>query len=285
MSSYYAYCEWAAPCPYCGCKQLVQLSYDVTCTQCGAEQGYGNFVDDQPSHHYQDHTMDAPMSLHQSMSKITSKRVIKASYQPKGPTIPMEMFDTFMECSTIPENVFESAKVMYCKYVEATSIRGDKARKAIVAASIYYASRAYTPLEVKELLRSAVDVAEHDFSKACKEIKEVLGSRCEYKEVMIDKSSFDITHDINKCLARITCLPSKTLSDLRKPIFQLSDRIISSTELATLPQMTIAATLLYMATRIKKIKVTLKALCDDLGVTTTTVIKTEAKILEAISIF
>lgn len=287
-SSYYAYAEWAPACPHCKCTRLVQLSYDLTCTQCGAEQGYGNFVDDQPSYFYDDNhaTSNATSSSpYESMSKIASKRVLKAAYEPHGPVIPTEIFEAFMACSIIPENVFEAAKTMYTKFVETSSVRGDKARKATVTACIYYASRAYAPLQIKELLRSAVDVAEHDFSKACKDIKETLGQRCEYKQVMINQSTFDITHDINKCFSRIKCLPTSTVQELRKPIFKLVDRIINSTELATLPQMTIAATVVYMATRIKKIKVTLKALCDDLGVTTTTVIKTESKVIDAVSIF
>lgn len=271
MSRYYNYCENIV-CKYCNSDKLVQLSSDITCTGCGADQYYGNFVHDQANTYYDNEgTYAAPSTSKYNTdgSQVTIK-------------IPNLMFDTFVACAGVPENVIEAAKIIYTDYISNNTIRGEKARWATVMACIYYASRAYTPVEIKDLVDAAVFINEHDFSKACREIKEALSHKPQYKAVMITMATYDITHNINKAMSRITSLSSETLQGLRSTIFTLVKYIKMTPDLESLPQMTIAVTLIYIATRKKKVNITLKALAQEMGVTTATIMKTETKLFESI---
>lgn len=271
MSSYYSYVDYIPECKYCKCTKLVELNHDVTCTDCGAEQGCGIYVSDYNSKTFAE-------IEGQTQEDLLKKKCMKKF---------KETFDVISYCADISDNVKAIAIDMMRAFEEERKFSIQKKEYyAMAAACIFYSSKIYVPIDVKLLLKASA-VEERDFSKCCRSIMHVLGSKRSFKQYITTGSSYDATHDVNKCFLSIFCVPSSSFDSVRKIAFKLYDKIKEKIpfilELATLSQFTIITTLVYMAFKIQKVKIALKDFAKDVDITSATIMKTESKLLSILS--
>lgn len=266
--SYYAYFN-DQPCRDCGRCELVQLSYDVTCNHCGLEQGYGNFVYDTPNYNNDDEIL-----------------------YPSGPTpidpltkaidVPHDMFQMYAICVPVPDNVISAAKAMYRAYMNKRASHKDDDKMAFTVASIYFASRASTPISMKQLLAAIPSVTEPSFNDACSRMTERLGSEHEYKDVLFKSKATNLHAEGNTVFSLLKCIPLESLHSLKKKYFEVTDRLQMTPELSSIAPLNIATCVVFMAARSKDIKFKVKDFAKDVGISSATINNLQDKVKRAI---
>jgi hypothetical protein len=270
MASFYSF--EMGTCCYCGKSgQLIQLPSDITCSYCGAEQKMGNIVSDSINV-YKDEFAYAV--------KRTKCVVIR---DPKYKPVPDNIFNVFSSSVPVPDCIIDAAKEMYAAYLLLQSIKNDSnVQTYFTMACIYYSSRLFSPITKKQLLNNIPIDCEHDFTKACQQVRLILSPQRKYRDCFFILSSHDIAHFVNSILSRVACLTAAEKQKIKPTVFKLNTKIGMASELATLPQVTVASTLIYMSIRAHKISATLKTYSHECDVTSATILKTHRKIQDAL---
>lgn len=262
------------PCTDCGSYKLIQLSSDITCSNCGLEQGYGNFVynffEYNPQTYGYDRVMPEPLSLDPAKAKKLKT--------------PKDVFLDFANTVPVADNIIKESKQMYRDFISERGVNQEDKQYPLVMACIYYTSRAFSPIDRKTLLNSIQQVEENDFSDACKALKLRLGSDRKYRDVLYKINVHDISHQVNQSFSKLSCIPQCNHNAIRSLVHKMHDKLKPTPELATLEPASIVKTLIFMAARAKKLNFQSKSFLDEMSLSKTTVASTEKKLRVALGL-
>ena len=259
--SYYAFIE-DLKCLYCNKEKLIQLSADVTCSACGAEQNLGNFVHQAPRN-YSD-TEANFSSAPRPIEEKPKKRV----------TIPDDIFILYEQ--TVQQNVIDSARNLYLKYALKSVIRKDNIH-SLVMACIYFASKAFTPIRQNVLLKAMPGVEESKLNLAIQSVNRVLSDSAEFNALLSAGVHLQLTHDINTSLQVLKdCIPSEHHNSIRSMAYKLADKFSNAVTVKvkfnSMTPTTRAISLIYAACSIQKLGIRLPAICKAASITQQTVL-------------
>ncbi len=244
------------------CKaRCVYTDTDLTCTECGLEQGECILVPE-----FDFHERVAPMEFF--------KQPIQRS---------IGVFEMIQDALHMPDNVANIARDICNKFqVVAGSVKGDKRNKELICASFFYASRVLTSgvLTHQKILDAIPDARE--FQWAVKDIPDVL-AKCDSFTALFETwgaSIDDVTSRMLSIILKdIKLIKGKDLNRILRPtIHKLKDIVKGDPNCDLIAAEKINATLIMMACKFHKVPMTMKRLGALLNVSEPTLLKIEKQI-------
>lgn len=245
-------------CYSCWSTNLLHLQEDITCGDCGCEQGIG------PEHII---TYD----VHQQMEPMTSKE----ENQVKKLTHEFDLYESILHQ---PNSVIEVAKDLLQAYTSKKgSIRTSDKSKYVVAA-IYFASRRFIPLLRKRILDSCF-LSPHEFSAACTDIKDGLAGTT--WDALFSKCD-NVNTTINSFVNNLKLTTNDNIA-LRKKINTILDRIECDQTIKDMHPSTLATGIIYVAARSANYKhITMSTINKISNITMTSITTAQRLVLEAL---
>ena len=227
-------------CKDCGSPALAQLDYDVTCTVCGLEQGFGNF--DVQTYFFENNP-----------TPLTST---------KRDTVPHDIFQFFAAAVPVHDCIIDGAKDMYSKYSQHRSPSDEDDQYPLVMACIYYYSRKFARISRERLIDTTIKYTSHThvndvrLTKAMGLIKERLVHLREYNDVFFQIGAPDVTKTISHMVNVIT--NHFRLNDEQKRVLVKGAETISSVftmRICGIDPETTAASSIFLASESKNYSV------------------------------
>lgn len=244
------------------CKgRCVYTDTDLTCTECGLEQGECILVPE-----FDVHERVAPMEF---FKQPIQRRI--------------GIFEKIQDTLHMPDNVADIARDICNKFQAADgSIKGEKRNRELICGAFFFASRVLTSgvLTHQKILDAIPDARE--FQWAVKKIEDTL-ARCDSFTTLFETwgaSIDDVTSRmLSIVLKDIKLIKGKDLNrTLRPTIHKLKDIVKGDPNCDLIAAEKINAALIMMACKLHKVPITMKRLGALLSVSEPTLLKIEKQI-------
>lgn len=266
------------------CKECrgrcVFTASDLTCTQCGLEQGEPVII---PDFNWIERA--APMDTISNSQGRPDKYI--------------DMFDELETTLNMPSSVMDIARSMYKSYInkhpsKGGAIKGVQRHKEFIGACVMFSSRTLHTgaLSQKSVIDRLNDPIIVSIQWACKDLESFLGNDPEFAYVFKERKP--VTWDSISKMMRIVCEDiasntksstsiEETIKRIRPIALKLHDRIANDHRISLLNPEKLNATLIMMACKATKAPMTLKRIAALLKTSEPTILKLEKLIKEICS--
>jgi transcription initiation factor TFIIIB Brf1 subunit/transcription initiation factor TFIIB len=247
------------------CKgRCVYTDTDLTCTECGLEQGEFILVPEFNVHER--------VAIMEPFKEPLKKR--------------LDIFERTQESLCMPDNVAEIARGVYNAFQDRKPIKGEKRNLELICASFLYASRVMNSgaLTHQKIIDSVPEA--RGFQWAVKEMPQVLANSDSFTR-LFDTQGATIDDAISRMLALvlkdIKLFKGQDLNrKLRPTIHKLKDMVKGDPACDLIIVDKINATLILMACKIHKAPMTMKRISALLNVSEPTLLKIEKLIQKVV---
>jgi transcription initiation factor TFIIIB Brf1 subunit/transcription initiation factor TFIIB len=282
-------------CPDCGSCALAEVDgSDLTCTNCGlvVQSGLLSFdpewrsfaeeyiVADDPSR-VGDASM-APTIISQKPALNALNRRVCAEPAQKKVLDAREFFLQHRDHMSFSDAVIDSAIDILQAFEKtaASGLKGDMRRKALLAACAYYAFKEIPGnTRSKDEICATLSIDSKVFTKVHAALKDaLLGSQY---DVLFNKNGVRIIDLVNRYVQTLP-LKRPALTEIRKTVLKLYDRVKGVEAVLTIAPVTLLTTLIYMACMYLRQPITMKQVSISCGASLTTIINTENLLKELV---
>lgn len=261
-------------CKACIGSRIIEEGSDWVCIDCGLVAKQGLFTEDpewrefaEEAEPYVDHT--------RVKGRVNNPITIAEQQQPKNNNKnDHEWTQWIADLTKLPEQVCQNGLRMLTQYMSdhQRQLKGYN-RKCTLAACVYYAQHEMNGgSRTKREFCEATQLDRHVFLKACSDIKAFLIKKRQAKLV---HHQDQIYNQINRLLNHMRLFADFDESQIRKAMHAINMRVATDNRLASFSSDKLNVGIMFVAFKMKQVKVKMKTIAEEFHTSAATIIKIE----------